>query len=79
VDSAGKVCSATLNDALYIPSFAQDIFSVQAATENGATVEFTPDSAVLHADGTKFNIEKRGKLYFLNKVVEKRASNTLRD
>jgi hypothetical protein len=75
VDSAGKVCSATLKDALYIPSFAQDIFSVQAATENGATVEL----AVLHADGTKFNIDKRGKLYFLNKVVEKRASNTLRD
>ena len=29
-----------LNDALYVPSFKQNIFSVQCATNKGSTVKF---------------------------------------
>ena len=62
----GKRVNAELQDALYVPSYPQDIFSVQAATEKGATVVFHPDSAELVTqDGTKFDIEKHGRLYYL--------------
>jgi len=38
---------------------------VQVATEKGATVTFGPNFAEMSApDGTKFDIEKRGKLYY---------------
>ena len=58
-----------LENALYVPSFKHDIFSVQAATVQGARVEFMPDSAQLKSsDGVNFDIEKHGRLYFLNHV-----------
>lgn len=64
--SNGKHVNAELQNALYVPSYPQDIFSVQAATEKGSTVVFRPDSAELTTpDGTKFDIEKRGRLYYL--------------
>ena len=67
VDSSGTPVKATLRNALFIPSYPQDIFSVQAATERGASVTFQPDSAELtYKDGTKFVIEKHGRLYYLN-------------
>ena len=37
VDSSGTPVKATLRNALFIPSYPQDIFSVQAATERGAS------------------------------------------
>jgi hypothetical protein len=64
--ASGKTVTADLHDALYVPSYPQNIFSVQAATEKGATVTFGPNFAEMTApDGTKFGIEKRGKLYYL--------------
>ena len=36
-----------LENALYVPSYKQDIFSVQAATCKGASVSFTQNSAEL--------------------------------
>ena len=66
-DSTGRCVNASLKNALYIPSYPQDIFSVQAATEKGASVIFHPQSAeLISKDGTKFNIEKHGKLYYLH-------------
>ena len=51
-----------LENALYVPSYKQDIFSVQAATCKGASVSFTQNSAELRAlDGTTFDIEKQGR------------------
>lgn len=47
MDTTGKYVNATLNNALNIPAYPQNIFSVQAATERGATVTFNPDSAKL--------------------------------
>ena len=59
--------NATLKNALYIATYPQNIFSVQAATERGASVSFNPDSAELvYKDGTKFNIEKHIRLYYLS-------------
>ncbi len=67
MDSTGRYVTASLKNALYIPSYPQDIFSVQAATEKGASVVFHPMSAeLISKDGTKFDIEKHGKLYYLN-------------
>lgn len=64
--SDGKRVDAELQNALYVPSYPQDIFSVQAATEKGSTVVFRPDSAeLITSDGTRFDIEKRGRLYYL--------------
>ncbi|XP_046841039.1 uncharacterized protein LOC124435135 [Xenia sp. Carnegie-2017] len=76
IDSTGKCTAVSLKKALYIPSYPQDIFSVQAATEKGASVEFHPQSAELKStDGTKFNIEKHGKLYYLPTVPNKDHEN----
>ena len=53
---------------LYIYLHTHRRFSVYAANKQGATVNFGPHSAELMTkEGTKFNIEKKGKLYFLNK------------
>lgn len=66
-DTNGRCVKACLKNALYVPTFPQNIFSVQAETERGASVHFKPDNAELvYKDGTKFNIEKHGKLYFLH-------------
>ena len=55
-----------------MPSFNQDIFSVQAASENGTSVAFHPGHAFLSArDGTRFDIERRGRLYYLFAVNSK--------
>jgi len=68
-DSSGKIVKSVLEDALYVPSYPQNIFSVQAATAKGTCVNFFPNSAnLVTKDGTKFEIEKRGKLYYLYNV-----------
>ena len=57
LDSRGRLFRTTLRSALYIPTYPQDIFSVKAATSNGATVTFSErKNVVLHKDGTKFPI-----------------------
>ena len=59
-----------LKNALYVPSYKQDIFLAQATTSIGATVSSTPDHAkLISANGTEFNIKQNGKLYYLNSVV----------
>jgi len=55
--------NTTLKNALYVPSFPQSIFSVQAATAKGVSVIFEPDHAELvYKNGTVFHIQKHGKL-----------------
>lgn len=67
VDDQGMTHSGYLKNVLYVPSFPQNIFSVQAAAENGASVHFNPDSAELvDKGGAKFNIHKHGRLYYLH-------------
>ena len=72
-----------LKNALYIPSYKQNIFSVQSAVGRGACVDFRPNFTELRAtDGTVFDIKKEGKLYFLNNVNEgnsKRRVHTIEE
>ena len=66
-DLEGVPHEVFLEDALYIPSYKQNIFSVQAAVSKGSAVNLTPNSSELSApDCTKFSIKKYGKLYYLN-------------
>ena len=68
-DNKGVSHKVKLEEVLYVPSYNQNIFSVHAATEKGATVIFTPNYSELRAsDGTVFNIEKQGKLYYINSM-----------
>ena len=67
-DEHGNVRESTLNNALYVPSYPQNIFSVQAATEHGAKINFSSDHAeIISKNGVKFPIQKRGRLYYLYK------------
>ena len=62
---------------MYIPSYRQNIFSVQSAINKGSAVNLTPNSAELSApDGTKFAIKKRGKLYYLNSTISSSGAHT---
>ena len=65
-NTSGNVVLGTLDDVLYVPSYPHNIFSVQAATVKGACINFFPESAQLvTGNGTKFEIEKFGKLFYL--------------
>ena len=69
-DVNGKPYEFILKNALYVPSYKQDIFSVQAATCNGASVSFSADHAELRAaNGARFKISQEGRLYYLNNTV----------
>ena len=71
-DSYGRYINAALKNALYVPSFPQSIFSVQAAMSKGASVIFKPDCAqLIHNNGTVFDIQKHGKLYYLDVFDDK--------
>lgn len=68
-DSTGRQLRTTLKDALYIPSYPQDIFSVKAATASDATVIFKKGEDILiHRNGTKFHIHVHNRLYYLHTV-----------
>lgn len=67
IDDRGRRHRATLRDALYIPSYPQNIFSVKKATTNGATVIFKDGKdALITKRGTKYDIHVYGKLYYLH-------------
>ena len=73
-DVGGNVHKA-LKNALYVPSYKQDIFSVYAAVSKGATVNFSPDNAKLVTpDGTEFKIKQAGNLYYLNSAMSSNMS-----
>ena len=61
----GKACNIGLEGCLYIPRYKQNIFSVHAATEKGASVDFSNnESSLTKKDGTKFEIRRRGRLHY---------------
>ena len=75
--SSGDIVNVVLNNALYIPTFPQDIFSVNRATEQGAQVTFGKTVAVMTAsDGTQFVMPKRGKLWFID-VYDNDCNNSI--
>ena len=61
-----------MKDALFVPSFPQNIFSVQAATQNGGSISFKKDKAELVTEDKtmRFPILKQGKLYYLHSNVD---------
>ena len=81
VDKRGVACNTELHDALYVPSFKQNILSVQCATNKSSTVEFTSNGAELKCqNGVVFDIQKCGRLYFLNSAVcKKSATHSLQE
>ena len=57
LDSDGRRVRTILKQALYIPLFPQNIFSVKAATANGAEIHFKDgDDWLVNKDGTKFKM-----------------------
>ena len=74
VDNKGVIHETELHDALYVPPFKQDIFSVQCATNQGSTVECKSNSAEQKCKNGVFEIEKCGQLYFLNSAVSGKSA-----
>ena len=70
-DVNSRHVKTVLKDTLFIPSYPQDIFSVKAATSNGAELNFQRgNNELVHKDGTTFAIEEHGQLYYLNTVKQ---------
>ena len=68
-DVEGNPQEVSLTNALYVPSYNQNIFSVQAATNKGAKLTFDKDSAnMTSAKNVKFDIQRYGRLYYLNSI-----------
>ena len=66
IDRNGQTVSVTLHNALWVPTYPLDIFSVQRATENGGTVNFGSEESVLtSSNGKQFPIVHRDRLFFL--------------
>ena len=67
-DEDGNAVRCTLENTLFIPSYPQCIFSVQAATRSGARVNFDGSTAeLITKDGTKFPVTQYQRLYYLYK------------
>lgn len=70
-DVSGRNVKVVLKNALFIPSYPQDIFSVKAATSNGAELKFQQgQNKLVHKDGTTFTIKEHNQLYYLNTVKQ---------
>lgn len=66
ISSGGHRCTVTLKNALYIPSYPQELFSVKSATAHGAKVFFDEGKDVLEStDGTRFEIYVCKRMYYL--------------
>ena len=71
-DSHGIKREVILKDTLCIPSYKQDIISVNSLTNKGIKVIFGQDYAKMVApNGTIFNINQSGKLYYVNNLISK--------
>lgn len=72
-DQFGESREIKLKNVLFIPSFDQDIFSVPAATNDGATINFSETSGSVQINGYTFEMQKSKNLYYLNSA---KKSNT---
>ena len=72
MNANGNKASVTLNRALFIHSYPQDIFSVKSATANGAAITFKKNkNELIHKNETKFNIFVHNRLYYLMSTTNK--------
>ena len=68
-DVRGNVHNVMLHNALYIPSYNQNIFSVSAEVDRGASVSLGQQvSTYTTEEGKVFEIRKKGRLYYLNSI-----------
>lgn len=69
LDNRGQQQKAQLRDALYMPSYQHNIFSVARATKGGTILTFKrEDSHMTTKDGNRFDIYENGNLYYLPTV-----------
>ena len=74
-DVNGNAREVMLNSALYVPSYDQNIFSVHAAIERGASISLDKQVKQLKCpDGTTFGMEQKGRLYYLNSISSSKNS-----
>ena len=65
-DNTGRQHTSQLREALYMPSYPHNIFSVARATNGGATITFKKgDSCMVTKDGCRFDIYESGNLFYL--------------
>ena len=68
-DVNGNARDLILNNAFYAPAYKQDIFSVNAAVEEGGSISLDQrNKRFKSSDGAGFNIEQVGRLYYLNSI-----------
>ena len=76
-DVNGNARDLILNNALYVPSYKQDIFSVNAAVEEGGSISLDQrNKRFKSSDGAAFNIEQVRRLYYLNSISTSKNSAT---
>ena len=79
IDDTGQMVNVTLDNALWIPDYPSDIFSVQRATEKGAMVHLkAQDSMLTSSNGKRFPISKCGKLFYLTANQSEDSANVVR-
>ena len=65
-DADGRLFPVRLQNTLFVPSYKTNIFSVNAAVRNGASMTFGPScSFMTTGDGRRFNFIRDEKLYYL--------------
>ena len=67
-DENGVVRSNVLRNTLFCPNYPHNLFSVRAATAEGASVHFTTDHDELIWNDATYPIQREGKLYYLYKI-----------
>ena len=68
-DIKGNLHDIILNNALYIPSYDQNIFSVSAEIDKGGTVNLDKQASnYITEEGSVFEIKQKGQLYYLNSI-----------
>ena len=66
-DTRGVPCKVTLTNALYIPDYQQNIFSVSMAEDRGAAFTFEKGNDKMKTgDGNTFKIVRKENLYYIN-------------
>ena len=75
-DTRGNKQKVLLKNALFVPSFQQNIFSIPAATNEGATVNFYNNAGILQFGDSSFHIKKTKNLYYINNVVKSCVEQT---
>ena len=77
-DVNGNVQDVVLNNALYIPSYNQNIFSVPTAIDKGASITLEKDAKSFRPpNGSVFSIKQQECLFYLTNVSCQNNATTL--